>query len=157
MKIFYKCLFILLILINAAGLVSCGDVSEIEPVTNSLELNYSRWKKLGIDSYIITQQRMCFCVEGGTKMLVVVNDNKIVSVIDSTTSKQIPQERWQQYKTIDQLFETAFIVRDSKPARFDLRFDETYSFPNSIWIDPSFQIADEEYGYISNNFRKYLR
>jgi hypothetical protein len=124
---------------------SCGDPA-VGPLTGSLEENYSRWKKLGIDSYSITEQRMCFCIDGGVRATVLVRGNVIVSVSDSAISKQLPQERWQWYKTIDQLFETAISAQNSKPAKFDLQMEPNYGFPKYFWVDPSAQIADEEYG-----------
>jgi hypothetical protein len=130
---------------------NCDDAG-VGPVTNLLEEDYSRWKKLGIDSYSITQQQLCFCIDGGIKATIQVRGNVIVSVSDSATLKQIPQERWQWYKTIDQLFEAAINAQNSKPAQFTLQIDPTYGFPKSFWVDPNAQMADEEYGFSTTGF-----
>ncbi len=153
MKTFYKHIFILLALILIGGLDSCGDASEIEPVANSIESNYSRWKKQGIDSYIITQQRMCFCIDGGAKMFVRVSGNKIISVTDSASAKLIPSDRWQWYKTIDELYATAIEAKKGNPAAYEIKFESVYGYPNYIWVDPNASMADEEYGFVTTNFK----
>lgn len=130
----------------------CVDKA-VDPVTDSLENNFSRWKSLGISNYTIVQSQLCFCVYGGDKMIIQVRNNKIVSVQDSTGVKQIPQESWQWFKTIDQLFETAINAKNGKPNSFNLEIDKEYGFPKYFWVDPVAQAADEEYGFITTSFR----
>ena len=150
-KIIFLNLFLLEILV-IPFLTSCGD-DGVGPVTNSLEENYARWKKLGIVDYTITQQKLCFCADRGMKAIIQVRGNNIVSVIDSITAQQIPQDRWQWFKTIDGLFQTAISAQNSKPSNMNLHIEQQYGFPDRIWVDPSAQIADEEYGFTTTSFR----
>lgn len=145
------------ILIFAAGVLliatfGCIDKA-FEPIIDSLEDNYTRWKSLGILDYSIVQSQLCFCVYGGSKMIIHVRNNKIVSIQDSTGAIQVPQEHWQWFKTIDQLFETAIQAKNGKPNSFSVEFDKEYGFPKYFWVDPIAQAADEEYGYSTTGFR----
>ena len=145
------------ILIVVAGLllmITSGCVDKaIEPVTDSLDDNYARWRSLGISDYSVVQSQLCFCVYGGDKMIVLVRNNKIVSIQDSAGTIQVPQEHWQWFKTIDQLFETAISAKNGKPNSFSVEFDKEYGFPKYFFVDPIAQAADEEYGYSTTGFR----
>lgn len=142
-------ILIWIILIFIAG---CEDKA-VDPVSDSLESNFVRWKSLGISNYTILQSQLCFCVYGGDKMIIQVRNNKIVSVQDSAGVKQVPQEYWQWFKTIDQLFETAINAKNGKPNSFNVEIDKEYGFPKYFWVDPVAQTADEEYGFITTSFR----
>lgn len=144
----------ILILAAILLIVTSGCVDRaFEPVTDSLEDNYTRWKSLGISDYSMVQSQLCFCVYGGEKMIVLVRNNKIVSIQDSAGVIQVPQEQWQWFKTIDQLFETAIKAKSDKPNSFQIQFDKEYGFPKYFWVDPNAQMADEEYGYSTTGFR----
>ena len=130
----------------------CVDKA-FEPVTDSLEDNYTRWKSLGISDYSMVQSQLCFCIYGGDKMFILVRNNKIVSIQDSAGVIQVPQEQWHWFKTIDQLFETAIKAKNNKPNSFQIQFNKEYGFPEYFWVDPIAQAADEEYGYSTTNFR----
>lgn len=132
--------------------LSCKDDS-LDPNTSSVEGNFAAWEALGISDYNIIQRQLCFCIDGGVVAIVNVRDNKIVSVTDSVSNNLIPQERWQYFKTIDQLFETALKAQQSKPARFEITYNNTYRFPAYVWVDENFYIADEEYGYLTTSFQ----
>ncbi len=141
-------------IIGFALLLVSGCVDKtVDPITDSLEDNYTRWKSLGISDYSIVQSQLCFCFYGGDKMLVLVRNNKIVSVQDSAGVKLVPQEHWQWFKTIDQLFETAISAKNGKPNSFSVELDNEYGFPKYFWVDPIAQAADEEYGFITTSFR----
>ncbi|MBI3125933.1 MAG: hypothetical protein HYZ10_16165 [Ignavibacteriales bacterium] len=145
---------ILIIVLGFMLVLAYGCVDKaIEPVTDSLEENYTRWKSLGISDYSMTQSQLCFCVYGGDKMIVLVRNNKIVSVQDSAGVIQVPQEHWQWFKTVDQLFETAIKAKNDKPNSFQVQFNNEYGFPEYLWVDPIAQAADEEYGYTTRSFK----
>ena len=145
---------ILIIVMGFMLMFAYGCVDKaFEPATDSLEENYTRWKSLGISDYSIVQSQLCFCVYGGSKMIINVRNNKIVSIQDSAGAIQVPQEQWQWFKTIDQLFETAISAKNGKPNSFSVEFDKEYGFPNYFWVDPIAQAADEEYGYSTTGFR----
>lgn len=86
-------------------------------------------------------------------MIVLVRNNKIVGVQDSAGVKQVTQEHWQWFKTIDQLFETAIKAKNDKPNSFQLQFNKEYGFPEYFWVDPNAQMADEEFGYSTTGFK----
>jgi len=86
-------------------------------------------------------------------MIIHVTNNKIISIQDSAGVQQVPQEHWQWFKTIDQLFETAINAKNGKPNSFSVEIDKEYGFPKYFFVDPIAQAADEEYGFITTSFR----
>lgn len=149
-----KKLLCIVVLFISGLFVGCVDeAASVEK--NTIETNYEKWKSLGINDYSITQQHTCFCVHGGIKAIVIVRGNKIVSVQDSEGNKEIKQELWQYYKTVDQLFETINNVMLNKPYSLKVEYDNIFWFPSNFFVDLNQQIADEEYGYITSSFRPH--
>jgi hypothetical protein len=87
-------------------------------------------------------------------MRVYIKDNQIVNVIDLSKGTSLPQNQWQWYKTVDQLFVMISGINKDSVASFRVDYDPTYGYPIKIFVDPSAQIADEEYGYNSNNLNR---
>ncbi len=148
-----KMLYIVALFIS--GLFA-GCVDEAANIEKSpLESNYEKWKSLEINDYSITQQHTCFCIHGGIKAIVIVRGNKIVNIQNSEGGVEIRQELWQYYKTVDQLFETLNNAVLNKPHSLKVEYDSVFGFPNKFFVDPNQQMADEEYGYITNTFRSH--
>lgn len=140
-----------LLLLIATVAISCEEKS-IQP-THDVEEAYNKWKSLGINSYSIIQTKQCFCIDAGIKAIIIVDNNKIISVEDSSRVIKIPKERWDNFKTINQLFETAIDAKKNKPADFIIEYDENYKFPTYLYVNPSSSLVDEEYGYVTTNFQ----
>ena len=143
----------LLIFISFIFLFTQCKEESVDPSLSRVEEYYIKWKSFGIDSYSIIQTKECFCVDRGIKAIVVVRNDKIISVEDSTGVVQIPQERWQYFKTINQLFETAIDAQKKKPANFIIEYDDNYKFPTYLYVNPSSSVIDEEYAFVTSNFQ----
>ncbi len=140
---------ILFILLTIFFLLSCEEKT-VQPTIN-IEEAYNQWKSLGINNYSVIQIKKCFCVDAGIKAIITVKNENIVSVQDSLGQIQIPQERWQYFKTINQLFETAIQARKNNPADFIIEYDEQYKYPTYLYVNPSSKTVDDEYGFSTYN------
>ena len=148
-----KKLFAVLFAFSILVFNSCAD-NTLEPDSNSLEANFAKWKSLGINDYTIVQSQLCFCIYGGVRAVIQVRNNQIVSVQDSAGVREIKQEYWQYYKTVDQLFATLSKAVNDKPSSITFTFDKSYGYPKDFFVDPNQQTADEEYGYSISSFKQ---
>ncbi len=139
----------LLLVIVFFLIVSCEEKT-VQPTIN-IEETYNQWKSLGINSYSIVQIKKCFCVDAGIKTIITVRNENIISVQDSLGQIQIPKERWQYFKTINQLFETAIQAKKNNPANFIIEYDEQYKYPTYLYVNPSDKIADDEFEFSTYN------
>ena len=130
-------------------LSSCNKATE--PNSEVISDPQSRWQAYGLKNYSIDQQLNCFCVNGGRWVKVVVKDNQVVNVVDVSNDSSLVMNQWAQYKSVDQLFTIIRSINKDSVALFRVEYDSTYGYPKSFYVDPSSHIADEEYGYNSNN------
>ena len=103
----------------------------------------ARWQAYGLRNYSIEQKLVYFCGNRGVSMKVVISDNQIVDVVDISKGTSLPQNQWQLYKTVDQLFVTISGINKDSVASFRAEYDPKYSYPISFFVDPSAQMADE--------------
>ena len=106
-----------------------------------------RWAAYGVRDYAILQARDCFCVDGGKRFIVSVRSGAIAGVVNPADGSPLPADRWGAFRTIPELFALARSIDPAHVASFHVEYDPRYGYPRSIYVDPSAQIADEEYGY----------
>ncbi|MFQ5499007.1 MAG: DUF6174 domain-containing protein [Candidatus Zixiibacteriota bacterium] len=112
------------------------------------------WDSLGSNSYEIDQSLLCFCPFWAWDLVrLTVVDDSIVSGIVLSDSTALPSERLNLYLTIPQLFD--FIESARARDAFEIRtsYDSTLGYPIYVWVDYIQEIADEEMGYTSRNYR----
>ena len=127
-------------------LVSCSDIGS-DPDFSSIADPYERWKAYRIRDYSIIQRRYCFCPDANVPFTVIVRNDKIESVINATDGSVLPEQERRLFKSVDELFDIIETVSRDTVARFDVEYDGRYGYPSYIFVDPSLFIADEEYGY----------
>ncbi|MDJ1478911.1 DUF6174 domain-containing protein [Cytophagaceae bacterium YF14B1] len=136
-----------LFIVSLLLLLAC---SKDESTSAELKANSSRWASKRLVNYTFTQRLNCFCIRGGEKMTVIVQNNQIVDVKDSTGAS-LPAELQKNYKTIDELFQLIQTTDPKSVALINVTYDDVLGYPKSIYIDKSEQMADEEIGYDSEN------
>ena len=103
------------------------------------------WAAQGIDDYHYIVQVSCFCIVEATRpVMVEVREGQVVSftyVDDGTAADPALFER---YDSIDKIFAIISEAEAQEPARLDVTYDEATGVPQSIAIDISEQMADEE-------------
>jgi hypothetical protein len=145
--------------------VSCSDLGpEQSQQTDSIDADHStiadpraRWQAYQLRDYVLEQQRMCFCINGGETCLVYVANDKVTDAIRKSDGKSILGEFGSLYRTANQLLDLADSLNAVPVARLVVEYDSKFGFPKYIWVDPNAQIADEEYGYRTTSIRKLLK
>jgi len=106
-----------------------------------------RWEAYSLEDYSIIQVRTCFCADGGKKFLVTVRSGNIASVVDQSNGSALGEDRWGAFRTIPGLFTMVESIDTANVASYQFSYDPRYGYPRIVFVDPSAQIADEEYGY----------
>ena len=84
-------------------------------------------------------------------MKVTVINNQITGVTDMQKGTALQVVEWQYYKTVDQLFQLISSINKDSVAAFQVAYDPKYGYPTSLSVIPNAHIADEEFGYDSDN------
>ncbi|MFO7679606.1 MAG: DUF6174 domain-containing protein [Chloroflexota bacterium] len=103
------------------------------------------WAAQGIDDYQYTVQVSCFCLVDATRPVIVeVKNGQAVSLTYADDGTAADPALFEQYNSIDKIFAIISEAEAQEPARLDVAYDETTGVPQSIAIDISEQMADEE-------------
>jgi hypothetical protein len=135
----------------AVLLLSCADLGTAPD--NGLLADHSsisdpllRWEAYALADYSMHQSRTCFCVDGGRNYLVTVRSGRIAGIVDPSDGSVLTPDRWGAFMTISDLFALVRSIDTTKVASLQVSFDPRYGYPRRVFVDPSAQIADEEYG-----------
>ncbi|HEU0300564.1 MAG TPA: DUF6174 domain-containing protein [Longimicrobium sp.] len=88
-------------LLLALALAACD--SPTDPV-HALEVNRQIWERHGIDDYRFELRAFCYC-RYRDFLAVEVRDGEVVDARIVESGEVLPQERWREAVTMDQLFE----------------------------------------------------
>lgn len=103
------------------------------------------WAAQGIDDYRYTVQVSCFCLVEATRPVIVeVKDGQAVSLTYADDGTAADPALFERYDSIDKIFAIISEAEAQEPARLDVTYDEATGVPQSIAIDISEQMADEE-------------
>ncbi len=103
------------------------------------------WADQGMDDYQYTVQVGCFCIVEATRPVVVeVRDGQAVSFTYADDGTAADPALFERYDSIDKIFAIINEAEAQEPARLDVTYDEATGVPQSIAIDISEQMADEE-------------
>ncbi len=143
-----KSFFILLIV--AVLLFSCNKSNN--PLSDLNKYDYS-----------IDQVRSCFCPNAGKKVKIFVKDNLIADVINTSNKTHLPENEWDQYKTIKGLFDEISLV-DTSRFLLEVQYNSQYKYPNLVSIRPKPVevndsiigiIVDGNISYSTSNYQEY--
>ena len=141
-----------LLLLIATG-VSCKD-GGIESDYSNISDAYARWQAYNLKNYTLEQRLICFCANGGVPMKIVVRENRILNVVNLSDGTSLPSNQWSSYKTVDELFDITRSIKKDSVASFRLEHDLKYGYPSILFVDPSADIADEEFGFGTENLSR---
>jgi len=136
----------------AAIFFSCADLGTA-PVEGLLADHsgiadpVQRWEAYSLEDYSIVQIPTCFCADGGRKFLVTVRSGSIAGIVDQSDGSELGEDRWGAFRTIPGLFALIESIDTAHVASFRFTYDPRYGYPQILFVDPSAQIADEEYGF----------
>jgi hypothetical protein len=131
------------IVLGAVGACS----SATAPGQTDLALAKQRWALSNIRSYDYVISRSCFCTtESMRPVTVTVTNGVVTSQVYSDTGEPVATAI-PDYSTVDALFDVVDAAFARHADRVDALYDPVNGVPLHIWIDASFQMADEEFGY----------
>lgn len=139
------------------GLMLLAEVgacsSTTAPGETDLALARQRWALSNVRSYDYTASRSCFCAPASLRPITVTVTNGVVTrQVYADTGEPVPTAI-PDFSTIDAFFDVVEAAYARHADRVDATYDPASGVPISIWIDASFQTADEEFGYSVRAFR----
>jgi len=138
------------------GFFSGCDSSPSKPNNvNTLQQTFDRyrslWIKADIHNYSFVMKRSCFCpMEENTQILVA--DDILIEAKYIPSNRLYNEEQLSYQKTINQYFDLIQEAIDKNVYKLTVEYNETYGYPEEIFIDIDKQIADEEIGYSITHF-----
>lgn len=108
------------------------------------------WQSYGLSNYTIDQTRMCFCVERGVTMRVIVRADTVSHVIRVSDDSPVAPPLAHSYVTIDSLFS---IVRNGRGDSIVAVYNRQYGYPEELHINPQRVPVDGGLSYTTSNLR----
>ena len=167
-------LFGLIAVIAALGLVSCADNISVKPIvgfgpevpqplpapnpptpTNPsgpadslLDAHRALWATSGFDHYRYRFRWECFCTEEFVRTVdITVMNDAVVSVLDASTGRPVPDEYVVYYETIEGLFDFMQNAIDFPASSFRFVYDANLGYPSETYVDYVAGMADDERGF----------
>jgi len=108
------------------------------------------WQSHGLRNYSMEQTRFCFCVEGGTRMVVTVLNDTVFSVVRARDSVTLFEPSARYYLSIDSLFG---LIANTQADSMVVTYDGKFGYPTMIDIDPQLNPVDGGVKYVTNNLK----
>ena len=145
----------LFLAISAAGLavlLGCDGPSEPSSEQQVLAENRERFRTSVGGSYSYDYRNVCFCVLEATRPVRIrVHDQVRVSVATLAEGSPIPRERWSEFLTVEEIFDTIRQALDQGAASVRVTYDASLGYPRDVFIDFDERIADEERAFTLDN------
>lgn len=143
----------LLVTVLVAIVTGCGGGGGNNQSIDDISRNRLVWKSRAVSDYSFTFSKNAFVPPSDRgPVRITVRGGAVASIAPVETGQTINPEAFAAYNTIDKLFDTLETARDRKPALQQQKFNATFGYPESAYIDYSTQIADEEFGFEVTNF-----
>jgi hypothetical protein len=142
---------------NTDTLDSITQPSNLEGVSQKLNVMQSQWQAQDLNNYRFQFQWVCFCPAGYHEPVwVTVRQGEIISVeaVDPKFEADLPDK--DEYRTINELFD---LIRDGveKDAHeIRVAYNDARGYPASVYIDYEINIEDEEQGFDILKFETQL-
>ena len=128
--------------------------NEKKPKINSeFILNNKKWNNHDIQNYSFTFNWSCFCTQEYVKLVnIKVMNNKIFDIIDVKSQKTINKNLFNNYKTIDQLFD--FISNEYENSdSVNVKYNEKFGYPINGYFDRIKLAIDDEMAFNISDFK----
>jgi hypothetical protein len=136
--------FRLLVLAFAAG---CAR-SPFEQRADDLSAARMRWRTAAISSYDFDLEKSCFCIQEALGPVTIsVRNGQFAGIFSTDGGTAVDTMLFQEFLTMDRVFETTQRLLDSRPASFTASYDAALGFPTTVAVDPNAQAVDDELTY----------
>ena len=140
------------ILLFAALLAAAGCEPPTSPGDlDSLAAARVRWRAQGIESYSYELNRSCFCVFGGRRMTVTVQNGVVTEAGYVDSGNAVETALLTYVPTIPDLFDLLEAALEGSPAYFFASYDPIDGHPTRIEIDYSANAIDDELAISARN------
>ena len=136
---------ITLSLLFSAALAAC---KEDNPTAgkHTLQSAKAAWAAQPKASYTIDQSWSCECLQtqhGDVR--ITVQENRITRVMRLADGQPVPEDQWQLFDTVDELFARAEDFGTKTPFQSEVQYDPEHGYPTVLTVDYSAQTADDEF------------
>lgn len=133
------------ILLLAILLVAAGCEAPTAPGNlDNLAAARARWSALGAQAYSYEINRSCFCVFGGRRMRVTVENGAVTGAEYLDSGNAVEAALLTYVSTIPDLFDLIEGALKGSTAYFFASYDPVYGYPTRIEIDYSANAIDDE-------------
>ncbi len=145
----------LLLLIVWASAVPLFHWFQIGDSQEELLENQAKWQRQGVDSYEYIVRKSCFCgPPGNIPVKIVVRDSLNIAAFDNRTTYDPAVDKIEGLpQSIPALFDLVRLSSASQPDSFEVEYNETFGFPESVRIDSKRQAVDDEVSFVVQAFR----
>ena len=131
----------------AAGCATAGPAG-VEGPREELDRARRLWAAEGMDDYRYTLRRICFCLpEVGAPVEVEVRDGAVVARRAAGSGAPVGAEHQELWPAVEGLFDLVEDAVEREADRVAVTYHPERGYPTSVYIDYSFEMADEELGF----------
>jgi hypothetical protein len=146
LTLFSAAILLFICAFSGCGLVKTGPQRD-------LDVALSKWEQSNIKNYEYQLRVNCFCPPNVTFPVIMKVSNGVnVSAEYAQEPKEITNDYFKQYDTIDKLFDVVQKSVDDKVASLIVEYDATYGYPRSITIDRIKDAIDDEIAFFVEAF-----
>lgn len=128
------------------------SVVNLDDVQADLHNNRQKWNASGIENYRFDYRNICFCIRDYVNPVTIeIYRGTIISATVIESGESVNEEGFQRYKTVEALFDLIQDAIDRNVHRITLSYNNELGYPTWGSIDYDPRIADEEFGFSSDN------
>ena len=142
-----------------------GEGGDWSAAAEELRASRERWEAAGVEDYRYTIRTLCSC--DPVTLLVEVREGKAVSVTRPEASvDSLDNFRKERVDSLDnfrtagvdsldnfrKLFDRVQAAIESRPDGLKVAYDREWGYPLYLWVDPTLDRADEDYGWVVEKF-----
>lgn len=130
--------------LQAMLLMTLGCASTGPSELDQLDLAEARWERSGPADYRFETRIVCFCPPDYADWhAVTVNDGAIVALVNLTTQVSVPANRWNEWDTVDRMFDRIREFIDSAIfGRVEATYHPVLGFPEEVNMVAREGVAD---------------
>jgi Family of unknown function (DUF6174) len=142
-------IFVLLI-----ALTACSAALVPTPAGSPLAENRQKWEAQHITHYRFSLSVGCFCAFRDKMPLTIeVQDGQVVSMVDKDSQAVTDfKDTFAQYDSIENLFNALDSAQNGGAEKVTAEYNPDHGYPQSIFIDGSTQVADDEMNLSVSSF-----
>ena len=140
-------------------LAACESITgtdDLDRAQRELDRNWNRFEDTAPLSYSYTVRVSCECPSDVTRPVVVWVDRGFVEYLFyEDDGRPVPFSYADSFPSVEQLFDAIQDGIDRGADYIDVRYDFTYGYPTSVYIDYDRRVADEELSLTARGLERW--